>query len=98
MGFLATNSGSVRSINARHCATLGDGAQHKAGVSPSLSTTSTDAPFFNSSLVTSTSPLRAEMCRGLQHGLVFVISNYRMKRTIRSDYVLFSLLSMLMAC
>lgn len=58
--------GSDCKINAKHWATCKFGAQHKAGVNPSLSTAKTEAPFLRSCLVTSTRPFRADICKGLK--------------------------------
>ena len=52
---------------ARHSATLGSGAQARAGVIPLQSTASTDAPLSSSKRVTATMPFRDDRCSGLKH-------------------------------
>lgn len=52
---------------ARHSATLGSGAQARAGVIPLQSTASTEAPFSSSKRVTATMPCRDDRCSGLKH-------------------------------
>jgi len=58
--------GYIERMMARHSATLGSGAQARAGVIPLQSTASTDAPFSSSKRVTATMPFRDDRCSGLK--------------------------------
>lgn len=63
----SVTEGYIERMMARHSATLGSGAQARAGVIPLQSTASTDAPFSNSRRVTATMPFRDDRCSGLKH-------------------------------
>lgn len=64
----SVTEGYIERMMARHSATLGSGAQARAGVIPLQSTASTDAPFSRSKRVTATIPCREDRCSGLKHG------------------------------
>lgn len=63
----SVTEGYIERMMARHSATLGSGAQARAGVIPLQSTASTDAPFSSSKRVTATMPCRDDRCSGLKH-------------------------------
>ena len=62
----SVTEGYIERMMARHSATLGSGAQARAGVIPLQSTASTDAPFSSSKRVTATMPFRDDRCSGLK--------------------------------
>lgn len=64
----SVTEGYMERMIARHSATLGSGAQARAGVIPWQSTASTDAPFSRSKRVTATIPCRDDRCSGLKQG------------------------------
>ena len=63
----SVTEGYIERMMARHSATLGSGAQARAGVIPLQSTASTDAPFSSSKRVTATMPFRDDRCSGLKN-------------------------------